>query len=67
MPGAERADAARKDKLFSLLTRYAQLGSLLPTVMDDLDLSDAAAVADFELVLAEMDQTKAKIEALCVD
>jgi hypothetical protein len=53
----------RKQKYFALMARYNQLGRLLPTP-DDLDADDAAAVAEARLILAEMNATQAKMDAL---
>ena len=53
----------RKRKYFALMERYNQLGRLLPAP-DDLDANDAAAVASARLVLAEMNATQTKMDAL---
>lgn len=53
----------RKEKLFALMRRYNQLGRLLPRP-DDLDPDDVGAVAEAQLILAEMDATQAKMDAL---
>jgi hypothetical protein len=45
------------------MARYNQLGRLLPAP-DDFDTDDAAAVAEVRLILAEMNATQAKMEAL---
>jgi hypothetical protein len=45
------------------MERYNRLGRLLPAP-DDLDTDDAAAVAEARLILAEMNATQAKMEAL---
>jgi hypothetical protein len=47
-------------ELRDLMERYCQLGRLLPS-MDDL--TDLAACDDAELVLDEMERTKAAIDA----
>ena len=52
----------RKRKYFALMERYNRLGRLLPAP-DDLDTDDAAAVAEARLI-AEMNATQAKMEAL---
>jgi hypothetical protein len=53
----------RKRKYFALMERYNRPGRLLPAP-DDLDTDDAAAVAEARLILAEMNATQAKMEAL---
>jgi hypothetical protein len=53
----------RKQKYFALMGRYNQLGRLLPAP-DDLDADDPAAVAEARLILAEMNATQAKMDAL---
>jgi hypothetical protein len=58
-----RRDEDRKRKYFALMARYNQLGRLLPSP-DDFDTDDAAAVAEARLILAEMNATQAKMEAL---
>jgi len=58
-----RRDEDRKRKYFALMERYNQLGHLLPAP-DDLDTDDAAAIAEVALILAEMEETQAKMEAL---
>ena len=58
-----RRDEDRKQKYFALMARYNQLGRLLPAP-DDLDPDDAAAVAEARLILAEMNATQAKMDAL---
>jgi hypothetical protein len=52
-----------KDAMLALMARYCDLGRLLPQP-DDLDTDDAAALAETKIVLAEMQETKAKIDAL---
>ena len=58
-----RRDEDRKRKYFALMQRYNQLGRLLPAP-DDLDPDDADAVAEARLIIAEMDATRAKMDAL---
>ncbi len=53
------SDADRKAQFFRLLARYAQLGRLLPALG-----SDASAMAEARVVLAEMKKTQAQIDAL---
>jgi hypothetical protein len=53
----------RKAKIFALMKRYNQIGALLPEE-EDLDLTNAAAVAEAKLVLAEMAKVKAELEAM---
>lgn len=47
-----------KARMFALMARYNKLGQLLD---DDLDTDDAAAVAEAEIILAEMSKTMAEI------
>jgi hypothetical protein len=58
-----RRDEDRKRRYFALMERYNRLGRLLPAP-DDLDADDVAAVAEARLILAEMNATQAKMEAL---
>jgi hypothetical protein len=53
----------RKRKYFALMERYNQLGRLL-CAPGDLDTDDATAVAEARLILAEMNATQAKMDAL---
>jgi hypothetical protein len=53
----------RKQKYFALMARYNQLGRLLPAP-DDLDPDDPTAVAEAGLILAEMNATQTKMDAL---
>ena len=53
----------RKAKFFALVKRYSQVGSLLPEE-EDLDLTNAAAVAEAKMILAEMEKMKAELEAM---
>ncbi|MDA9424020.1 hypothetical protein [Bradyrhizobium sp. CCBAU 53380] len=50
------------DEFFALMERYIRLGSLLPP--DDVDHIDPAAVPDIKMILAEMNETKAQMDAL---
>ena len=43
------------------MERYCQLGRLLPS---DIDIDDAAAMAEAKVVLAEMARTKAEMDVL---
>ena len=56
-------DDERKRKYFALMERFNQLGRLLPAP-GDLDPDDATAVAEVRLIIAEMNATQAKMEAL---
>ena len=56
-------DDERKRKYFALMARFNQLGRLLPAP-GDLDPDDAAAIAEVRLIIAEMNATQAKMEAL---
>ena len=58
-----KGDDDRKRKYFALMERYNQLGRLLPAP-GDLDTDDAAAVAEVRLILAEMEKTQARMDAL---
>jgi hypothetical protein len=58
-----RPDDDRRRKYFALMERYNRLGRLLPAA-GDLDTDDAAAVAEARLILAEMNATQAKMDAL---
>ena len=49
-------------ELYALMTRYNQLGELLPKP-DDLDLDDPAAVAEAEVIIAEMKTVWAEMDA----
>ena len=53
----------RKRKYFALMARFNQLGRMLPPP-HDLDPDDAAAIAEVRLIIAEMNATQAKMEAL---
>lgn len=53
----------RKAKFFALVKRYNQVGSLLPEE-EYLDLTNAAAVAEAKLVLAEMAKVKAELDEM---
>ncbi|MBB4374302.1 hypothetical protein GGD63_007132 [Bradyrhizobium sp. cir1] len=50
-------------EFFALLERAVRVGALLPDP-DDIDLSDANAVADLKMVLPEFFVAHAEIEAL---
>jgi hypothetical protein len=52
-----------QDTFFTLAARYCQLGRLLPSV-DDLDTDDETAIAEAQLILAEMAKVKAEMDAL---
>ena len=58
-PKSER----RMAKFFALVKRYNQIGALLP-LEADLDTDDAAQVAEVRMILAEMNKTKAQMDAL---
>jgi hypothetical protein len=58
-PKSER----RMAKFFALVKRYNQIGALLPAE-EDIDTDDAAQVAEVEVILAEMNKTKAQMDAL---
>jgi hypothetical protein len=57
------SDVDRKARVFSLMARFNQLGRLLPAP-DDFDPDGATAVAEAQLVIAEMNETQAKMDAL---
>ena len=50
-------------ELRAMMERYNQLGRLLPKHADDLDLENQIAVAEAEVVLAEMNRVWAEIDA----
>ena len=52
------SSAERKAKFFALMRRFNQLGCLLPAPED----LDAAAIGRVELVIAEMNKTKAEMD-----
>ena len=56
-------DDERKRKYFALMARFNELGRLLPKP-DDLDPDDTAQIAEVRLIIAEMNATQAKMEAL---
>ena len=58
-----RPDEDRKRKYFALMARYNQLGRMLPA-LEDVAAGDPAAVAEARLILAEMNATQAKMDAL---
>jgi hypothetical protein len=51
----------RKARIFALMERYNQVGSLLPEE-EDLDLTSAVAVAEAKIILAEMAKVKAELD-----
>ena len=51
-----------KAKFFALMARYVQLGQLLDE--EKIEAGDVNAITEAKLVLAEMDKTKAEIDAL---
>ena len=53
----------RKRKYFALMERYNQLGLLLPAP-DAFDPTDAAALVEARMVIAEMNKVRAEMEAL---
>ena len=53
----------RKADFFAVMKRFNQLGTLLPKP-DSLDPADAAAVAEAEMVLAEMRKVQAELDAM---
>ena len=53
----------RKARIFALMQRYNQIGCLLPDE-ENLDLTNAAAVAEAKLVLAEMAKVKAELDEM---
>lgn len=53
----------RKMLFFTLVERYCTLGRLLPAE-DNIELDDAAVIAEAKIILAEMVITKAEIDAL---
>jgi hypothetical protein len=60
MPGEKNDEKAR---IFALMQRYNQIGCLLPDE-ENLDLTNAAAVAEAKLVLAEMAKVKAELDEM---
>ena len=60
---AMRREEDRKRKYFALMAHFNELGRLLPKP-DDLDPDDAAQIAEVQLIIAEMNDTQAKMEAL---
>jgi hypothetical protein len=57
------SETDRRAQVFALMARYNQLGRLLPEP-DDLENGDAAAVSEAKVILAEMNETRAEIDAL---
>lgn len=53
----------RKAKIFALMRRYNQIGSLLPAE-DDFDPHDAVALAETKVILAELEKVRAELEAM---
>ena len=53
----------RKAEFFAAMKRFNQLGTLLPKP-ESLDPADAAAVAEAEMVLAEMRKVQAELDAM---
>jgi hypothetical protein len=56
------AEGEGKAKFFALMARYVQLGQLLDE--EKIEAGDIGAVAEAGLILAEMDKTKAEIDAI---
>jgi hypothetical protein len=50
-------------ELQALIQRYCALGRLLPQPIEDADLADDRARAEIEIVLKEMHDVKARIDA----
>jgi hypothetical protein len=53
----------RKAEFFAAVKRFNQLGTLLPKP-ESLDAADAAALAEAEIVLAEIRKAEAEIYAM---
>ena len=60
------ASAKRRDEFLALMTRYNQLGCLLPDDFDARD-ADASELADVEMLFAELDRVRAAMKALLAD
>lgn len=54
-----------REAFFALMERYIRLGSLLPP--DDVDQINLAAVPDIKMILAEMNETMVRMDALMAD
>jgi hypothetical protein len=53
----------RKAESFALMKRHNEIGALLPDA-DDFDPTDAAALAEVRMILAEMKKVKAELDAM---
>src|SRR5262245_49828411 len=53
-----------KTRHHDLLTRYVQVGQLLPRDVETFDYDDEAAWADVEMVLAELAKIQGQMDAL---
>ena len=56
--------AANRDRFWSLVARFNQLGCMLP---DDLDLDDLEAMAEAQIIIAEMNATRAEMNLVLDD
>lgn len=52
-----------KTQFIALVERYCRLGHLLP-VLDDINTDNNAELADIKIILSEMAETKAELDAL---
>jgi hypothetical protein len=55
------ASKKRRAKFFALVKRLNELGLLLPAP-GDLDADDAAGLAEAQMVIAEMNKTRAEMD-----
>ncbi len=53
------------DEFFALMERFVRLGSLLPP--DDVDHIDPAAVPAIKMILAEMNETMARLDGVMAE
>jgi hypothetical protein len=53
----------RKAKIYALMKRYNQVGALLPEE-ENLDLTNAAQVAEATIILREMAKLKAELDEM---
>ena len=62
-------DAKRKERFFTLMRRFVQLGAMLEKdfdmeVFDPDDAEDVSRLASAEMIIAEMNKTRALIEEM---
>ena len=61
--GGVKSEEQRKAEFFATVARINQLGVLLPKAKD-LDPTDAAQIAEAEIILAELNKARAELHAM---